>query len=269
MTAQESMGPGKGTNRPRPRDKKLPNKPKSNSSPSQDKGKGSGGGRNLERTARRLTDSVIRDTTRGLNQQKREINREARNANDIVRTMYHRGRGDLDHVFSETGDYINAQNSQSQAGFNAATAEQSAAAAALQNQLKNVYAAGEGSATDELSRLGITGDFLGQLNSDSMNAQATGAQLSANNAANLSLSQANAGAVGNLLSGMNQGAFMSAQGQNLNARNTAFADTRQNRADQLALVREALNEAQGTRKDTFFQLLQQLKQSGWGGRGRR
>ena len=249
-----------------PRDKKLsPKKPDANKSEPQGKGGGPGKGGNLERTARRLTNGVIKDTVRDLNQQRREVNREARNANDIVRTMYHRGRGDLEHVFGETGDYIEHQNEQGQNAFNAASLEQSAAATALQNQLQNVYSAGEGSATAEMQRLGITGaqGFLGQLASDSANAQAVGTQTSSNNQANLGAMQANAGAVGNLLSGMNQGAYMGAIGQNLNARNTAFADNRQQRADQLALVREAVNEAQGSRKDTFFQLLQQLRQTGW------
>jgi hypothetical protein len=96
-----------------------------------------------------------------------------------------------------------------------------------------------------------------------------GAQTSANNAANLSLAQANAGAVGQLLASMNQGSAMSGYGQNLNARNSGLADNRAEQNNQLALVRDAIKDARGSRKDTFFQLLTQLKQSGWGNGGKK
>lgn len=257
----------KQTPAPRARElknKSLPKKPNSEASRSKE-GK-PGKGRGLERTAKRLTDSVIRDEVQDLRGQRREISRAARHAKKEVRNQYQRGMGDLDYVAGETSDYVASQNAQAQAGFNAQSLEQNAAAMALQNQLQNVYDAGEGSATAEMSRLGITGasGFLGQLASDRANAATMGAQTSSNNAANLGLAQANAGAVGNLLSGMVQGTYLSGIGQNLNSRNDGMNSLREEEQDQLSLVREAIREAQGSRKDTFFQLLQQLRQTGWG-----
>lgn len=277
---KNSLANTAGSNGPKyVRDKKLGTKsliPKganqgTNKSGSSGSGKGPGGGSSLEKTARRLTNGVIRDEVQDLRGQRREVNRAARHANLEVRNQYRRGAEDLDYVHQETGDYINSQNAQAQAGFNAASAEQSAAAAALQSQLQNVYAAGTGSATEEMARLGITGasGFLGQLASDGANAQATGAMTSANNQANLGLAQSNAGAVGNLLSGMNQGSYMQGIGQNLNSKNDGLNSNREEQGDQLALVREAIQEAQGSRKDTFLQLLTQLQTTGWNpGRGK-
>jgi hypothetical protein len=252
------------------KNKKLPEKKGPNKSGGGGGGKGLPGGSGLEKTARRLTNSVIRDEVQDLQGQRRQVNRAARHANLEVRNQYRRGAGDLDYVHGETADYIGSQNAIADSQFNVAGAEQAAASAALQSQLQNVYDAGEGSATAEMARLGITGPtgqaaggFLGQLAADSANAQATGAINSTNNAANLSAMQANSGAVGNLLAGMNQGSYMSGIGQNLNAKNTSLNENREEQGDQLALVREAIMEAQGSRKDTFFQLLTQLKQSGW------
>lgn len=246
------------------KNKSLPKKPNSEASGSKD-GK-PGKGQRLERTAKRLTNSVVRDEVQDLRGQRREISRAARHAKKEVRNQYRRGAEDLSYVAGETSDYVASQNAQAQAGYDAQSLEQNAAAMALQNQLQNVYDAGEGSATAEMARLGITGaqGFLGQLASDKANAQTMGAQTSANNAANLGLAQANSGAVGNLLGGMVQGQYLSGIGQNLNSKNTGMNDVREEERDQLSLVREAIREAQGSRKDTFFQLLQQLRQTGWG-----
>lgn len=245
------------------KNKSLPKKPNPSPDAKKDGKDGKRGG--LEKTARRLTNSVIRDEVQDLRGQRREISRAARHAKKEVRTQYRRGAEDLEYVAGETADYVGAQNAQSQAGFNVQSLEQNAAAMALQNQLQNVYDAGEDSATAEMARLGITGasGFLGQLAGDRANAQTMGAQTSANNAANLGLAQQNAGAVGNLLSGMVQGQYLSGIGQNLNSKNDGMNEVRDEERDQLSLVREAIREAQGSRKDTFFQLLQQLKSSGW------
>lgn len=250
----------------RPREvknKQLPKKP--NSSPDAKKDGKGGKGKGLEKTARRLTDSVIRDEVQDLRGQRREVSRAARHAKKEVRNQYRRGAEDLEYVAGETADYVQSRNAATQAGFEAQSLEQNAAAMALQNQLQNVYDAGEGSATAEMARLGITGasGFLGQLASDRANAQTMGAQTSANNSANLGLAQQNAGAVGNLLSGMVQGQYLSGIGQNLNSKNDGMNEVRDEERDQLSLVREAIREARGSRKDTFFQLLQQLRSSGW------
>lgn len=263
--ATPSQGGNGSASRPREvKDKKLPPKPNFGAAKKDDDKVAKS--KRLEKTARRLTNGVIRDEVKDLRGQRREINRAARHANKEVRNQYRRGAEDLEYVHNETGDYIDFQNQQAQSGFNSASLEQNAAALALQNQLQNVYDAGEGSATAEMARLGITGasGFLGQLASDRANSQVMGQQTANNNAANLGLAQANAGAVGNLLSGMNQGSYLSAIGQNLNSKNEGMNANREEQRDQLALVREAIRDAQGSRKDTFFQLLQQLRQTGWG-----
>lgn len=261
-----SKPPPKKSAPAKPKDKKLPEK--ANSDKKDGKGKPGKGNRNAENTARRLTNMAVKREVKDLRSQRREVSRTARHAKKEVRNQYQRGMGDLQAVHGTTAGYIDAQNARGQAGFDAASIEQNAAAAALQNQLQNVYGAGEGSATAEMARLGITGGegFLGQLASDKGWAQSMGAQTSANNAANLGLAQANAGSVGQLLASMNQGSLMSGMGQNLNQRNDSMNSIRDEELDQKQLVREAIRDARGSRKDTFFQLLTQLKQSGWGRR---
>lgn len=251
------------------KNKALPKKGNSTKTPT--KGSQPRGGGNAEQTARRLTNAAVRDEVKDLRSQRREVSRTARHAKKEVRNEYRRGMEDLEAVHGTTAGYINAQNVQAQAGFDAASVEQSAAAAALQNQLQNVYDAGEGSATAEMARLGLTGTtggegFLAQLASDRANSSAVGAQTSSNNLANLGLAQSNAGAVGQLLAGMNQGSYLSGVGQNLNRKHDAMDDVRTEELNQKQLVREAIADARGSRKDTFFQLLTQLRQSGWGRR---
>lgn len=249
-----------GLGRNGPRNKSLPNKNKDG---------GRKGGKGLEATARRLANGVIRDEVRDLRGQNKEVNRAAENAIDTARFQYQRGLGDLEYIGGETTDYVKSMGDKTQAMYGQTSLAQSAAAAALQQQLGGIYEQGAAGANSELSRLGINqDDFMGQMRVDGANAQATGAAQSASAASTLGAMQANSGAVSDLLGGMVQGSMLSNVGRNLNDRNDAFMDIRNEKQDQQALIRDAIKSARGSRQDVFFQLLQQLKQSGWGGKGR-
>lgn len=261
--------------RGRPKNKSIvPKKPDGKNQDPKATPKQGGGNRRLERTARRLTRGVLRDELRGLRSQKDEVRRAANFAEDKATSLYDRTNSGLGVIARETGDFVTGLNQQTQAGFNAQSVVQNAAAAALQNQLGNIYDAGEGSATAEMARLGLTGaqGFLDEMASGEAYAKASGAQTSANNAANLGMQQMGANTVGNMLSGMVQGTYLQGVGENLNSYNENMSDIAADKADQLALVRDAITDARTGSKDTFFQLLTQLQQSGWadktgGGRG--
>jgi hypothetical protein len=99
-------------------------------------------------------------------------------------------------------------------------------------------------ASTELSRLGISGSGLGNLRSDANFAQLASAQQGTNEQTNNTSAKANAGAVGELLLGMNQGQRQSALGKLLNARNDDITQTRfqfrQERRDMLAKINDIL-----------------------------
>lgn len=245
-----------------PRNKSLPNKNKDG---------GRKGGKGLEATARRLANGVIRDEVRDLRDQNKEVNRAAENAIDTARFQYQRGLGDLEYIGGETSDYVKSLGDKTQAMYGQTSLAQNAAAAALQQQLGGIYDTGASAANTELERLGIgdgSDSFLQQMRSDQANASSVGAINSANAQSTLGAMQANSGAVSDLLGGMVQGSMLSNVGRNLNDRNDAFMDIRNEKQDQQALIRDAIKSARGSRQDVFFQLLQQLRQSGWGGKGR-
>lgn len=248
---------------PKPPTKTKPAASKPKSKTNANKGRGGKGG-NLERIARRLTNGVIRDEIRDLRAQRMEVSNATRKANDTARVQYQRGKGDLEYINKEVTDYLGSMGQQNQAMFQQAGIAQNAAAAALQQQLGGIYGQGQSDAQSELSKLGI-GDssFLNQLAADSKNSQAMAAQQSQNTQDNLGLMQTNAGMLQNMLGGMAAGSHISNIGKNLNARNDAFAENRRTKAEQMAIVRDAIRDARGSRKDIFFELLQQLKQTGW------
>lgn len=212
----------------------------------------------------RLVNGLMREEMNGLNKQARGIKTDATQGINRARTDYNRGVGDLNYVHGETSDYLsslaqrNTQNTQNAQG-QAQVAQQ-----ALQAMLGDTYSGAQSGANQELARLGIQGGgSFEQLGQDSANAQAVAQQTGANNQSTLGMIGQNSAAGMEMLQGMNQGSMMQGLGQNLNARNDAMAEVSNNRIDQLNEVRQAMQEANATRKDLFFQLLQQLQQTGW------
>lgn len=226
-------------------------------------GKGGYKGVNTK-TVRRLTGGVLRDELNDLRRQRRMVRRESRNDAIDAKNAYKRGKQDLRHVYGESTDYLNFLRNQNQQMYSDQQNQSQAATAALQAQLGGTYSGAQQGAMDELARLGISqGGNFSQLQSDAANQQALAQQSGANAQSTMGLAAQNSDALAGLLQGMNQGQMVSDFGKNLNARNDALADVRQNKMDQMNVVREAMSDARGSRRDLFFQLLQQLQQTGW------
>lgn len=212
----------------------------------------------------RLVNGLMREEMNGLNKQARGIKVDAAQGVNRARTDYNRGVGDLNYVHGETGDYLSSLAQRSQQNTQGAQQQAQVAQQALQGMLGDTYSGAQAGANQELARLGIQGGgSFEQLNADSANAQAVAQQSGANNQSTLGMVGQNTGAAMEMLQGMNQGSMMQGLGQNLNARNDALSEVSNNRINQLNEVRTAMQEANATRKDLFFQLLQQLQQTGW------
>jgi hypothetical protein len=213
---------------------------------------------------KRLTNGLMREETRGLRKQQREVGRQSRRDSNAARRDYARGVGDLNYVHGETTDYIGGLAQRNQQNQQNAMSQQAQAQAALMGMLGDTYSGAQSGASQELARLGIQGGgSFQQLNADQANAQNVAAQSGTNAQTTLGMAGQNSAANMQMLQGMNQGSMMQGIGQNLNARNDALGTVRDNRIAQQNEVRTALQEARATRKDLFFQLLQQLQQTGW------
>lgn len=213
---------------------------------------------------KRLVNGVLREEMHDLKGQARLANRDANKEMRKARRDYHRGRGDLKYVHGETTDYLNSLAQRNQQMYADQAQSTAASTAALQSMLGGTYSGAQNQGMEELARLGIEGGGnFGQLQADQANAQSLAA-ISGNNAQSTgALANSNAQLAMQSLQGMNQGSYMQGIGQNLNARNNAFQDIRSNRIDQINEVRHAMKDAKSERRDLFFQLLQQLQQTGW------
>lgn len=216
------------------------------------------------REVKGLVNGLIRDEVKDLRRGKAQIRRESRHEMQGIRRDYRRAKGDLEHVFGESGDYINYLAGQTADTFADQTQQAGAASAALQAQLGDSYTGAMTDATAELDRLGISqgGNMTGLL-ADQANAQAMAQQTGQNAQQTLGMMGGNAAALMNLVSGMNQGSYMSDMGKSLNARNDQLTEVRRSRQDAYNATRDAIRDVRGTRRDLFNQLLNQLQQTGW------
>lgn len=234
-------------------------------------GKGKGkkkGPTNAQKSAKvnKLVGTIIGPELRGLNSQRSQVARDYAAGVDRANTAYERGKGDIEHVFGETGAYLDMLKGRNDAEAAAGASRSDAAAAALRARLGNTYSGVQSGVESELARLGISGGGnLSGLMADAANAQYTADQASANARSTLDQSNSNAGLVMSLLQGMNQGSKMSAAGKNLNARNDAIADFNTARISQLNKIGDAIQETRKSRSDLFTQLFNQFQQSGWKG----
>lgn len=212
-----------------------------------------------------LVDGQIRREVKGLKRDRKALKRDARKERKVARNDYQRALGDLGYIYGETRDYTEARNRDVLAGYDDAMGKNDAAGAALRQSLGASYTGAKEAANAELARLGIQqGASMSGMDRDLSFLQGMGDTNTANQAANLNLSRANAGAVGNLMSSMVQGSHMSQRGQARNALDDALFDIRQNRQDQMAALNDAITDVRGSRSDLFQQTLQQLSQTGWG-----
>lgn len=217
-----------------------------------------------KKKVRRLVNGVLRDEIKDLRREKAQIRRDLRHQTQQARRDYRRGKGDLEHVFGETGDYISFLGDQTQQTYEDQSAQSAAATAALQQQIADTYSGANTGVNSELARLGIEGGAnLGGLASDQANAQSVAAQTGLNAQTTMGMASANSSQLMNLISGMNQGSYMSAMGQNLNNRNDNLTEINRDRQDNFNAVRDAIRDVKGSRKDMFFQLLNQLQETGW------
>lgn len=213
---------------------------------------------------KRLVNGLIRDEVKDLRRGKAQIRRETRHEMQGARRDYRRGLGDLNHVFGESGDYINHLGQQNAQMFQGQADQTGAATAALQAQLGNSYTGAMDAGQAELGRLGIGqgGNFSGLI-ADQANAQAMAGVTGQNAQNTLGMMGGNAAGLMNLVSGMNQGSYMADMGKNLNNRNDLLTEARRGRQDQYNQVRDAIRDTRGSRRDLFLQMLDSLQQTGW------
>lgn len=276
--------PGSGAQEPRPGNNlkkpgKKPNGPKGNGPKGKGdgkpgKGKKGGGGKFFgglggykgvrKSKVKRLVGGVIRDEVRDLSRERKGVNREYRRERADVNREFRRGRQDLKHVFGETDDYLGFLGNQSQQQTNAQSQQIAMAQQALEQQLGGTYTGAADQVTSELDRLGIGGGgSLAQLGLDQANAQAMGAQAGANAQSTLGLMGGNSQQMMGLLRGMNQGSMMSNAGLNMQRRNDALIEARGSRDENQQAIRDAIRDVRSGRRDLFFQMLNQLQETGW------
>jgi hypothetical protein len=215
-------------------------------------------------TAKNLASGVYQTEMRELQGQQRNLDRDTRQSVNEAENQYARAKGDLAHVYGETGKYIDTQKAATAAEYAAGEDRTVQATAALKSQLEGLYSGATGGAESELERLGISdaGNYQGIL-SDALNAQSVASQSGENARSTMNQSGTNAGALMSLLAGMNQGSYTSSAGQILNARNDAISKAKDEQYNQTRKIRDAMVQAKKSRKDVYLQLLQQLQQTGW------
>lgn len=182
------------------------------------------------------------------------LKRDTRSNVRQERRQFRRERGDINHVYQQSGQEMQRLKNNSAATYNQTASNATAAQAALAQTLAANSGAVQGQASSELSRLGLGGTDVGsQMAADQANSQNVAAQGSADNLANLGLAGANSAALSNLMIGSNKGQRLSDLGH-----------ARNNRDENISQLRDALHEAQAGRGDSVRALLDQMAQTGWG-----
>lgn len=217
-----------------------------------------------KRKVNRLVNGMIRSEVKDLRRVRAQVRNESKRDMQSVRRDYRRGKGDLEHIFGETGDYIQHLQGLNADSYNTQLNQTQAANAALQQQLGGTYSGAQDQVNAEMERLGIQGaGNLSGLIADQANAQAMASQAGANAEQTMGMAAGNTQQLMNLMQGMNQGSFQQAMGQNLNTRNEQLTQVRDDRRDKFNDIRRAIRDVRGGRRDLFFQLLNQLQETGW------
>lgn len=212
-----------------------------------------------------LVNAGLKPEIRQVRNDIQKTRREAQLERQRARNHYQSAVGDLNHVFGESGDYIGFQNQAIQQNYDALEDRAQQAQAALLDHLQANGAANAGAANAELERLGIQGSGdMGQFAADQSNIENVAQVTGANNLANISAAQSNASDVGNLLLGMNAGSKASALGQQVSDRNDAFFEAEATKKVAVEQLRRTMSDLRKSRPDLVRQMLEQLRQSGWG-----
>ena len=214
---------------------------------------------------KRLVNGILKDEIRDLKRGLKEVKRDAAHQMGDISTEYDRAKGDLDHIYKETGDYINHLSGQTNQAYSQQASTMQAANAALQQQLRGTYTGAVNGVNAEMARLGISGAAnIGGLAADGAFLGGLANMSGANDLSTLGMMGANSNSLMNLIAGMNQGSYISNLGRALNSRNDQLQDTRQDRLDNINEVRDAIKDVKAGRRDMLNQLLNQLQETGWG-----
>lgn len=189
-----------------------------------------------------IVNGQVRHEVRGLKNQKNQI-----------RNLFQSSRGDINHIFGESGEYIMGANKKIADSYTSQKSQMDAIYAALNGQLKSGASGIQDAAMAELSRLGINPGAAGDMSSDANFMQAMVQGQQANAGANMAAQAQGSDAVGQLLLGMNQGAKTSALGQAMNTRNVGLTDVNAQIRDVRLGRRDAINQLLMQMNDSRFQ----------------
>lgn len=161
---------------------------------------------------------------------KRDYRQGVRKAN----RLYRRTRGDLRHLYGETGDYIRNQKGKNNRVMKNAKAAITNQGQQLQGQLATTTNGTEAAAMSALAALGLSGanGAFDQFGADAVNNSAVAGQSTNDSLAMVSSQNMAQRQISNLMLGMNRGARASAVGQAVN-----------NHAETLDDLRVAKNQA--------------------------
>lgn len=211
-----------------------------------------------------LVNPQIRKQINQLKRERRKIRQGVRDDRQDINNNYEQTVGDLNYIYSESGEFIQSQNDLINQQYEANRTKAEQAQAALAAQLAANGANNAAGVDSELARLGIGGSGnMGQFAADQSYAQNTAALSGADNLANLGLMAQGSATVGSLLAGMNKGSQASQLGQALNTKNDALQELKNNKMDSFLQVNQAIKDAKATRPELINSMLNQLAQTGW------
>ena len=180
----------------------------------------------------------------------RHIVRGYKNQKDQTRDLYQKSKGDINHIFDSSGNYIMGANQKIADSYAAQKSAMDSIYGALNGQLKSGASGIQDAAMAELQRMGINPGAAGDMSSDANFMQAMVMGQQANSGANMAAQAQGSDAVGQLLLGMNSGAKSSALGQAINTRNSGLSD-----------INAQIRDARSGRGDAINQLLMQMNDS--------
>ena len=163
-------------------------------------------------------DQQIAEAIRQIEQQRALEQTRINQQRQLAEDLYRRSVGDANHVYDETQSYIGEQNQAIEDLYTNSIADNQASNASLADMLNSIATRSRNDAAAEMQRLGVQGAGMGNFAADDALNQLLSARASADEQANLKLSNTGAVEVGKLLSGMNEGQRASVLGRVLNVR---------------------------------------------------
>lgn len=180
--------------------------------------------------------AAYNDAMRQIAAQRAHEQLRTQQANQAAEDLYRRSQGDATHVHDQIQGYVGQQNQSIADLFTKSIADNQQSNSALASSLQGIAAENRNDMGNELSRLGVQGVGSANFAADSALNQMLAAQGSANEQANLKLSNQGAVEVGSLLASMNEGQRGSTLGKVLVNRD----QTLQTNNNELALIMQKL-----------------------------